>query len=96
MNKFFKNKFAKTSTKTAEPRQISEINKDYSNLCAQAGQLETAIRLNKKQLESVYSALENINSEANARSRLDQEALNTKSAPQDTPVVTGATEVSNG
>lgn len=72
MNKFFKSKFAKTSTKTAEPREMTEINKSYSSLCAQAGQLETAIRLNKKQLEGVYAALENINSEANARQELDK------------------------
>lgn len=74
MNKFFKNKFAKASVKTSEPRELADINKDYTQLCAQVGELESNIRIGKKRLEQVHASLEALVSEGNARAAINAEA----------------------
>lgn len=56
------------------PRSMDEIQKVYAELCARAGALQYRITIEKRELDQLNEALENVNSEANARQKLDAEA----------------------
>ncbi len=73
---FFKNKKQKLQPQPAAPvpREIEEINKTYTELCARAGQLQYKITVDEEQLAQLNSAIRNVNLEADARAKLDKEA----------------------
>lgn len=82
MKNFFKGKPSRPQTPTFDssptPRTMEEINKTYSELCGRAGQLQYQIKVNTEQLEEINTALKSVNHEANARQKLDAEALDKK------------------
>lgn len=93
MKNYFKNKFAKQ--KQPVPRQLDEINKTYQYLCAQAGEVRHQLNLKEKQLAELLRALENVNAEATARNKLDNE--DTKDAtPTKETTAEVVPEVKNG
>lgn len=47
-----------------EPRQLSEINQEYTALCAQLGHKHYQISQAKKDLEALVSSIRDINTEA--------------------------------
>lgn len=65
----------KVDLSTQEPRQLQEINVDYQQLCANAGQCQYQITQFKKQLDVFNARLEEVNNEAAARQKLDKETV---------------------
>lgn len=55
------------------PRAMDEIQKVYAELCARAGALQYRITIEQRELDQLNEALENVNTEANARQKLDSE-----------------------
>jgi Tfp pilus assembly protein FimV len=68
----FKSKAEKAVDTTAQPREKAELDKEYTELCSKAGQLQYDIAA-KEQLLMQYNARINaLVGEANARAALDK------------------------
>lgn len=65
----FKRKKEKFPTSTG-PRQIEEINKEYSELIAKAGQTQYLVTVYSNELKDINSKLLKVNQEAAARNAL--------------------------
>lgn len=78
--KFKKNKVSLAS-KQPEPRSLDEINKDYAELCARAGESQYKVKIEQERLEQLNSALKNLNAEGAARQKLNSEAKASEAAP---------------
>lgn len=64
--------------KEVEPRLATELNKQYTDLCSKAGDLQYKLQLNTKLLERLNRQIDDIASEADARAKLDRVAAETK------------------
>lgn len=73
---FFKGKKIKPQPIPPQPvpRHMDEINKVYQELCSRAGQLQYKIMADKESLDQLNAAIKNVNYEADARIKLDNEA----------------------
>jgi hypothetical protein len=67
-------KSAKKAKQVRAPRGLEEINKEYGQLCAQAGQLQYTITINNRSLEDLNKQILAINTEASQRLELDKAA----------------------
>ena len=68
--------------KVSDPRKMDEIQKEYGQLCNQAGQLEYQIYVLTQDLEKINESLVKVNHEAAARQKLDKEAPAPAPAPE--------------
>ena len=59
--------------KSATPRQLIDIQKDYQEKAFNAGQVQYQIYVLTKDLETLNELLEDVNKEAAARNQLDKE-----------------------
>lgn len=57
-----------------EPRVATEINEEYTKLCAEAGQLQYSIKASEHRLNSLYARISELGQEVNERKKLDEEA----------------------
>lgn len=57
----------------SNPRNIEDIQKEYSQLCASLGQLEYQMFVYEKQAEVIREKLGAVNTEADARQKLELE-----------------------
>jgi hypothetical protein len=69
----FKRKKEKFPTSSA-PRQIEEINKEYSELIAKAGQTQYLVTVYSNELKDLNAKLLKVNQEAAARNALEKQA----------------------
>lgn len=58
----------------AQPRTVVEIQQEYGQLCAKAGQLQYTIHVTKDDLAQVNNRLKDLNFEYVAAQRSEQEA----------------------
>jgi hypothetical protein len=79
------NKSAKKPKQLSVPRALPEIQKDYAQVCNNAGQIQYQIKVYEQELIQTNQRLLSLNQEAAARNQLDAAA---KPAP--------APEVTNG
>lgn len=68
----------KQTKKLSVPRAGAEIQQEYQQLCANAGQLQFQMRLYARDLERIQARLEAVNNEAGARIQLDKMAAESK------------------
>lgn len=82
------------------PRLKAEIEKDYMNLCARAGDLQYKISRHEKDLESLNSQLQDLNLEfaASAKAEAEVKAVEATKVQAETNNVTpiASQEASNG
>lgn len=64
---------SKASLKTSVPRALAEIQTEYADLRAKAGDAQYQVHVISKNLEQINARLESINYEAAARQKLDKE-----------------------
>lgn len=81
------NKSTKASKKLSIPREMSEIQKEFQQLCASAGQTQYQISVFTAELAKLNERLGSVNREAAARNQLDMEA---KKAATEAPKQTEA------
>lgn len=74
MSKFFKNSKKATLPKPPTPRTIEEIQKDHNQASYEAGLAQYQVYIFTKDLEQKNQRLLNLNQEASARNKIDQEA----------------------
>lgn len=80
--KFFKGKSKKSvKTEAPAPRELTEIQTHYNDLCSKAGQLQYELSVKNKDLERLNELLMSVNHEAAARLKLDKENEAAKPAP---------------
>ena len=65
-------KSARTSTKTAAPRPLADIQKEYQEGCLRAGQLQYQVSVLNQELETLNQDLVRVNKEAAVRIELDK------------------------
>lgn len=87
----FKRKKAKFPTSSA-PRALEEINKEYSELIAKAGQTQYLVTVYSNELKDLNSKLLKVNQEAAARNALTQQETTPGAAMKG---ATGTAEVKN-
>ncbi len=85
MKKSLRNMFKK---KKQEPRQEKELITAYNQLATRVGLVTNQIKMFEKELDGLFTQMNSINNEANARQQLDAEAK--KNAPPVTEVQQGA------
>lgn len=57
-----------------EPRALTEIQKEYQELCLKAGQIQYQVKVNTDELEKINERLLEVNYEAAERNQLDATA----------------------
>lgn len=62
------------------PRSMEDIQKNYTQLCTEAGQLQYQLKVYSQKLEEINSTLSSVNIEASARQQLDAQKLATEQA----------------
>lgn len=62
---------SKSSKKLSVPRELPEIEKDYSQLTFQAGALQYQLRILERELDHLNTKIEAVNREGAARKQLD-------------------------
>jgi len=67
----FKKKKQAQQEQQPVPRTIEEITKDFTNLCAQAGNTRYQIYVHEQELERLNKLMASLNYEADARKKLD-------------------------
>jgi len=73
MTPFFRNKQGK-KIKTSPPRDMAEINKEYSELIGKVGQAQYQAFIYKQETERLNQEIRRVNSEAAERTKLEAEA----------------------
>lgn len=84
MTKFFRGKSKKKEVKP-EPRMFTEIQAEYVDLRAKAGELQYQLHVNTRGLEQLNRQLENLNYEAAERQKLDKATLKPEPANAKAP-----------
>lgn len=76
-------KSTKSTKKLSIPREMSEIQSAYQQLCANAGQVQYTIVIHQKELDKLNERLEAVNNEAAARKQLDAQKAATETPAQE-------------
>lgn len=58
--------------KLPQPRQLTDITKEYQDLCFKAGQLQYVVSVQTRELDDTNKRLVEINNEADRRRKLDE------------------------
>lgn len=66
--------------KLSVPRTMEEIQKEYQQLCWNAGQAQYQINITSKELQKMNDRIEAVNREGAARIQLDKDAKNKEEA----------------
>lgn len=92
MTKFFKSKGKKAvPTEAPTPRQMDEIQKEYGELRARAGELQYTLFVYEADLANINDRLRYLNNEAAARQQLikQEEAKPTEGVSNEQPATNG-------
>jgi hypothetical protein len=54
-----------------QPREMNEINLDYTQTCARVGQLQYSMKSMEAQMQGLYARIEELQQEGNQRNLLD-------------------------
>jgi len=86
-SKFFKRKVSMpTQAAPPTPRAMDAINKEYSNLCAQAGDVVYKLKRFEESLADLKVRMSQVDAEAGARRKLDEEAAKQAKPQENTDV----------
>ncbi len=78
--KYFKGSPKKVETQ--EPRKLDEIQKEYVDLCSRVGQTQYRMKVLENDVNTLFSRIAEIDHEAGARRKLDEEANKTQQTPE--------------
>ncbi len=78
------------------PRSLPAIQQEYTNLAANAGQIQYQIYTLKKDLEGVNNALRDLNAEAFSAKQAEEEAKKAAAASEPAPTLKAVEDSSNG
>jgi len=76
-------KSTKPGKKMSVPREMTAIQQEYQQLCANAGQVQYQVAIFTRELENINKRLEGVNNEAAARQQLDKAATTKETSTAD-------------